>query len=195
MEEFKQELKQLLEKHSNLQPQELAKALTEQAFMLDRHHMTIGGFRRIYGEMAAFGAVSILFNDPPKRRDLIEQFIEQHLDHTFTLSPANILDLMTEVNKMVKHETCPNNLKNRFYNKKHKVILHYINNKQTDQIYDCGDFYEVIIQQHSYHQPKNMFKKPIKDISGEKPLETGNQTLSFDKDTYNQFMLKALTLK
>ena len=42
---------------------------------------------------------------------------------------------------------------------------------------------------------KNMFKNPIKDISGKKPLETGNQTLPFDKDTYNQFMLKALTLK
>ena len=58
--------------------------------------------------------------------------------------PDDILETVSTVNKMVKHESCQNHFRNKFYTKKHMFILYLYNNGMVDEVLESENNYHFI---------------------------------------------------
>ena len=106
----------------------------------------------------------------------------------FQIPKAELLDLLTTVNKMVKHESCPNNLKNRFYTQKKSIIRKMIKDHRVSDIYDQGDYYSLVVDYYyKFHQPKSFLNHLDFEVVGSQPYTSGETPIPFNPDTYREF--------
>ena len=106
--------------------------------------------------------------------------------------PTNVLDLMMEVNKMVKDENCPKNLRNRFYRHKKQIIHAYADDQKISDVWDEGATWSLLIDgKYRVHQLKRDHQRGYpKHLQGTREF-VGEESIPFDKEKYNEFQLAA----
>lgn len=111
----------------------------------------------------------------------------------YTISTTNLIDLMVEVNKMVKDENCPKNLKNRFYRHKKQIIHAYADDRKISEVWEERDCWSLLLDgKYWVHQPKHDHPRGYpKLLKGTRDF-VGEETIPFDMEKYNQFQLAAL---
>ena len=108
------------------------------------------------------------------------------------------ISIMTEVNQMVKHESCPNNYKNRFYSYKTRVIKRAIKDGRLTKALDCGEFLELTIDdKYVFHQVKQLgWNGWIADgrlkLDGEGVYVRGSEPIPFVYDRFKDFQVSAI---
>ena len=108
----------------------------------------------------------------------------------FMIPQENLLDLMTTINKMVKHESCPNNLRNRFYNQKKTVIRYLLRDGRVSDIYGQGDYYALLVDgKYPFHQPRPFLNHLNFEVKGEQEYKSDGISIPFDKKTYDDFQV------
>ena len=109
----------------------------------------------------------------------------------FRVPKEELLDLLVTVNKMVKDSSCPNNIKNRFYNQKKSVLRKMVRDKRVSDIYDQGDYYSLVVDgKYKFHQPKCYFANLTFDVEGSEPYTPGDSAIPFDSKTYRDFEIR-----
>lgn len=107
--------------------------------------------------------------------------------------PTNLLELMSNVNDMVKSEECPKNLKNRFYSYKKKIINAYYDDGKVTDIYDCGDCYSLVLDgKWRFHQRKCYHPSWEEKVVGKADYHRGETKVPFDMGKYNKFQIAAI---
>jgi len=102
--------------------------------------------------------------------------------------------LMSIVNRMVKDEKCPNNLKNRFYTYKGRIIKEAIKQGRVSDVYDEGSCLSLTVDnKYKFHQLKdNSYAgKNLVPIGKRDYLNDGSD-VAFDFEVYKQFQLSAI---
>ena len=103
------------------------------------------------------------------------------------------LEIMSVVDRMVRADNCPRNLKNRFYSYKRRILRVYAKNKQITDVYEERDTWSILIDgKYRFHQLKrdrpngypNEFKG-TRDYVCDEPI-------CFDINTYNDFQIAAI---
>lgn len=103
-------------------------------------------------------------------------------------TPENLLESLTLVNRMVKDETCPNNLKNRFYNQKKNLLRQMLKLGRVSDIYQQGDYLALTVDgEYKFHQPKEFFKGLDYDIAGDMDTVPRAQAIPFDSQKFDEF--------
>lgn len=106
--------------------------------------------------------------------------------------PENYLDLMVEVNMMVKDESCPENLRNRFYKRKGEIIKECIKEGRVSDIWDEGNVLFLVIDgKYGFHQPKYSYAANRTIPEGKREYRGKIESLPFDAGVYNEFQLAA----
>ncbi len=123
----------------------------------------------------------------------VNKFNNYQIDSDFTISD-DVVGLMSDVNRMVKDEKCPNNLRNRFYGKKLKVIEELIKEGRCSEFYKEGHCYSLLVDgKYRFHQLKNSHPHWEDDkyfFNGEREY-TKTEPLPFDAEKYRSFMMSA----
>lgn len=101
----------------------------------------------------------------------------------------NVLEMVSRLNKEVKHPTCPNNLRNRFYQKKKLFIQNLLHKELVDKIIESDRYYNFIVGEYSFHQPKVYFPDGIKDINDTEVYEPITPYIPFSMDDYKNAMI------
>lgn len=106
--------------------------------------------------------------------------------------PTNLLELMVEVNKMVKDENCPKNFRNRFYRHKKQIIHAYADDQKISDVWEERDTWSILIDgKYRFHQLKRDHKYGYpKHFMGTREY-VPEDTIPFDKEKYDQFQLAA----
>jgi hypothetical protein len=95
--------------------------------------MTFKEIYHKYGYNTAVAIAHIIFTDNesihiPQGKEQVRAFFEgkrcKHIDIQLP-DIDNVLEMVSRLNKEVKHPTCPNNLRNRFYSRKKIFIKIY----------------------------------------------------------------------
>ena len=108
----------------------------------------------------------------------------------FMIPKESLLELLTEVNRMVKDESCPHNLKNRFYGQKKRILRRMVRDGRASDIYDQGDYYFMIVDgQFQFHQPKEYLNYLEFTVVGSQPYSPGAGSIPFDKKTFDDFQV------
>ena len=103
-------------------------------------------------------------------------------------TPENLLESLTLVNRMVKDETCPNNLKNRFYNQKKNLLRQLLKLGRVSDIYQQGDYLALTVDgEYKFHQPKEYFKGLDYDIAGDMDTVPRAVAIPFDRRKFDEF--------
>lgn len=103
-------------------------------------------------------------------------------------TPENLLESLTLVNRMVKDPTCPNNLKNRFYNKKKNLLRQLLKLGRVSDIYLQGEYLALTVDgKYQFHQPKEHFKGLEYDISGVTDTNPRAEAFPFDRQKFDEF--------
>lgn len=103
-------------------------------------------------------------------------------------TPEDLLESMTLVNRMVKDESCPKNLKNRFYNQKKSILRKMLKLGRVSDIYDQGDYLAMTVDgKYPFHQPKFYFKDLKYEIAGVQDYTPGAGPVQFDRQKYDEF--------
>ena len=100
--------------------------------------------------------------------------------------PDDILETVSIVNKMVKHESCQNNFRNKFYTKKHNLILYLYDNGMVDKVLESENNYNFIIGKYSFHQPKEYFKNRKIVVTGTEEYKPTKSDIPFDWNEYKK---------
>ena len=113
---------------------------------------------------------------------------QNEMPEDFIIPQENLLDLMTEVNRMVKDPSCPNNIRNRFYNQKKSVLRKMVQTGRVSDIWGEGDYYAMLADgKYPFHQPKPYFAHMDFEVEGERPYVPGDDPAPFDAKTYRDF--------
>lgn len=105
----------------------------------------------------------------------------------------NYLDLMEQVNRMVKHESCPHNLKNRFYDYKTRLIKECIKEGRVTDVYDEGTCISLIIDgKYRFHQLKDSYAGKHLVCEGTREYNNEETPLEFDYEVYKKFQMSAI---
>lgn len=152
--------------------------------------MTFNEIYHKYGRNTAVAIAHIIFTDNegiyiPKRCKRIDIKLPD-ID--------NVLEMVSRLNKEVKHPTCPNNLRNRFYQKKKLFIKHLLHKKLVNKIIESENYYCFIVGEYSFHQPKVYFPNGIKDIDGIEEYVPIESEIPFSMDDYKNCMMGILYL-
>ena len=108
------------------------------------------------------------------------------------------ISIMTEINQMVKDESCPRNYKNRFYSYKTSVIKRAIKDGRLTKALDCGHFLELTIDgKYVFHQIKDYgWNGWLADgrlkCDGEGVYEKGSEPIPFVYDKFKDFQVSAI---
>lgn len=126
------------------------------------------------------------------REEFNELVFQKRVPSDFKI-PTNVLDLMDEVNKMVKDENCPKNLRNRFYRHKKQIIHAYSDDQKISDVWEERDTWSLLLDgKYRVHQPKRDHKKGYpKFFQGTRDF-VEEESIPFDMEKYNQFQLAAL---
>lgn len=160
--------------------------------------MTINEIYHKYGQNTAVSIAHIIFTDnenvnvPQENRQGMRKFfrgkrcksVDIHLPEI-----DNVLEMVSKLNKEVKHSTCPNNLRNRFYSKKKIFIQYLLHKKLVDKIIESEKYYNFIVSEYSFHQPKVYFPCGIKNIDDTEVYEPIVPEIPFSIDDYKNAMI------
>jgi hypothetical protein len=164
--------------------------------------MKLIDFYNGYGLRYTHSLLSIIFTDNteivvPIQKEKLEKFIKTDypdLKIKWPVDCTNFLELISKVNKEVKHQSCPNNLRNRFYHKK-KMFIQYLRDKGLcDKIIESESVYKFVIGEYSFHQPKAYFPGGIKNIDGTEEYIPTEPEIPFSMDDYKKCMIGILYL-
>lgn len=104
----------------------------------------------------------------------------------------NPFELMGVVNRMSKSPTMPNNLKNRFYTYKHRIINKCLSDKRITEIFDEGDCYSITIDgNYHFHTLKHYYPNGLR-CDGVREKDVNTVPLTFDINTFRKFMANAV---
>ena len=126
------------------------------------------------------------------RDEFNELVFKKRIPKDFSI-PTNVLELMVEVNKMVKDENCPKNLRNRFYRHKKQIIHAYSDDQKISDVWEERDTWSLLLDgKYRVHQPKRDHQKGYpKFFKGTRDF-VGEESIPFDIEKYNQFQLASL---
>lgn len=139
---------------------------------------------------------AILFNSYGFRKKLsrdafIKWSMRMELPDDFKL-PENVLELMVEVNKQVKHAGTPSFIKNRFYSYKNRLVKQFIKEGRVSDIWSEGYCYSMVIDgEYHIHQLKSDFNDRL-DVVGERPYKHDGQILPLNMEQFDQFQIAAV---
>lgn len=102
----------------------------------------------------------------------------------FELPEESTLELMRQVNKMVKSDDCPSNRKNKFYTLKHRYIKTMLGDGKVDKILESENLYHFYIGEYSFHQLKTTFKNIMADRPEDYVKETSS--VPFSEETFRK---------
>ena len=101
--------------------------------------------------------------------------------------------LMSLVNRMVKDEKCPNNLKNRFYGYKGRIIKEAIKQGRVSDVYDEGTCLSLTVDnKYKFHQLKGSYAGKNLVPIGSRDYDNEGMDIAFDFEVYKQFQLSAI---
>lgn len=112
------------------------------------------------------------------------------LPDDFYITTRGILRKMQVVNKMVKHDSCPNNIKNRFYSYKHRIIKEYHRIGEVTDVYDEGNCYGMLVKGYPFHQLKG--QNDDYNVLGTREYSGGEDPIPFDMQTFVDFQMSAI---
>lgn len=98
----------------------------------------------------------------------------------------DVFGLMTTVNKMVKHESCPHNIRNRFYSLKHRFIKLMVEHRMADKVvYESEKLHKFTFGPYEFHQYK--FQTIPSGYTIEKEDYVNNhESIEFSMNTYKE---------
>lgn len=112
------------------------------------------------------------------------------LPDDFHITIRGILGKMQVVNKMVKHESCPNNIRNRFYKYKHRIIKEYHRRGEVTDVYDEGNCYGMLVKGYPFHQLKG--QNDDYNVLGTREYRCGEDPIPFDMQNFVDFQMSAI---
>ena len=159
--------------------------------------MTFNEIYHKYGCNTAVVIAHIVFTDNestyiPKSKEQIRAFFKGKRCKRIDIQLPdidNVLEMVSKLNKEVKHPTCPNNLRNRFYSKKKIFIQNLLHKELVDKIIESDRYYNFIVGEYSFHQPKVYFPDGIKDIDDTEVYESIVPEIPFSMDDYKNAMM------
>ena len=159
--------------------------------------MTFNEIYHKYGCNTAVAIAHIVFTDNesiyiPKSKEQIRAFFNGKRCKRIDIQLPdidNVLEMVSRLNKEVKHPTCPNNLRNRFYSKKKILIQNLLHKGLVDKIIESDRYYNFIVGEYSFHQPKVYFTDGIKDIDDTEVYEPITPDIPFSMDDYKNTMI------
>lgn len=114
------------------------------------------------------------------------------LSDDFNIS-EDCFGLMSVVNRMIKDEKCPNNLKNRFYTYKGRIIKEAIKQSRVSDVYDEGSCVSLIVDnKYKFHQLKDSYAGKNLIPIGTRNYGNEGAGIAFDFEVYKQFQLSAI---
>lgn len=137
--------------------------------------MTITQTYRRYGLNTALAVANTYFTDvnevtvPQGTKQQMTKFLKNELcqstlidDYVNTTSSIQqLIEVVSKVNMEVKHPTCPQNLRNRFYSKKKQLLEYLLHKGLVEEILESDSHYKLTTLGHSFHQPKTYFKEGL----------------------------------
>lgn len=106
----------------------------------------------------------------------------------------DVFNLMTIVNKMVKHESCPNNIRNRFYSIKHRFIKLLVEHNMADKVvYESENLYKFVFGPYEFHQYKFQ-SLPSGYVIEHEDYVNNHESVEFSMETYKEAAI-AITYK
>ena len=133
-------------------------------------------------EKPVSGYSSSMRNQNMVRKNFVKFVKDNNME--FELPEESTLELMRQVNKMVKSDDCPSNRKNKFYMLKHRYIKTMLDDGKVEKILESENLYHFYIGEYSFHQFKTMFK----NIKADGPEDYVKETLSvpFSDETFRK---------
>lgn len=117
---------------------------------------------------------------------------KQEVPEGFSI-PDNLVDLMFTVNRMVKHESCPNNCRNRFYYYKAKVIRRLARMGRVTDVYDEDPCLSMVVDgKYQFHQLKLAHPRTNFEILGKREYKATADPLEFDERAFYDFQMAAV---
>lgn len=104
---------------------------------------------------------------------------------------VTIAEMVSTVNRQVKHATCPNNYKNRFYALKHRYIRECIVRGDVDHVLESENCYHFFMKDgHDYHQLKNSFPGGVSNITGQEEYVPVEHNIPFDEEFFRKTVVQ-----
>lgn len=154
---------------------------------------TIRDFYDRFGFNWTRALLSVLYEDHPDNAYDFNIFMQGLFDRSVSIPDiTELLPLMCRVNKMVKHPSCPNNIRNRFYAKKKQVIRHLQLNGLVDSVIESDGLYKFVIGDYAFHQLKKDWERKVGKVDGTEVYEPDGETLPFSMGEYVNFRLVAI---
>ena len=120
-------------------------------------------------------------------RSDFERYISNNDQFFYKKNDQEIDDLVSTVNKMVKDEKCPHNIRQNFYTWKHRYIKKLIECRRIERVVESEKLYHFFVRDgHDYHQLKNTFPNGVPNLSEETEIYNHDEIPieSFDKRVY-----------
>ncbi len=144
----------------------------------------------------ARSVIGVFFKHYPQQKERLQNFIWKHGDFEVDLPDTmEVIPLMNKVNQEVKHPTCPHNLRNRFYSRKHRVINLLMASKRIDSIIESTNLYKFVVGDYSFHQLKAYFPSGLSNIDGTEEYVPEKHDIPFNEDDFKKFCLAFIALK
>ena len=119
--------------------------------------------------MTGYSIAAAYYGKPirTKGRENFYAYVKRHDVEIEKMSDESISRIVSEVNRMVKSESCPKNLMNRFYKWKHRYLRERINRGEVEKVLESENYYHFFFNDGSdFHQLKTTFPNGIENISG-----------------------------
>ena len=102
-----------------------------------------------------------------------------------------IVSLVSKVNRMVKDDSCPRNLRNRFYHRKHQFLLKAYKDKRITRVVHDETVVGLYIGDTCFHQPHSLMTKhpELAENSEYEKYVASGETLPFDEEAYKTAMI------
>lgn len=159
--------------------------------------ITIGDFHRKYGLANTLALASVLYENHPTRKKDWMVFLKMVAGRVVEIPEiSELLPLMNKVNRMVKHPSCPNPIRNRFYVKKFKVLKYLYVRGRVDYVIESDNLYNFVIGDYQFHQKKDAWENIIlkSSIKGTEVYSPVKSDVEFSRDLYNQFCITEITM-
>lgn len=119
-------------------------------------------FYKIYGHNNSVALLSAMLDADSKFNKFFSDRLKKYLEDDRITVPdipteSEVIKLMAKFNREVKHSSCPNNYKNRFYKLKTKLIKLWLRQGKISKITESENCYCFTIGKCSFHQPKNCY--------------------------------------
>ena len=163
-----------------------------------------------FGNMNAFTYLMSLNVDYPAMWRLLGLITGQHVENPtvhhfinrakktelpddYRIPYEDLLPLMEEVNLMVKSPDCPNNIKNKFYTYKLKIIRTMVKAGRVSDVYDESPCYALTVDgKYKFHQLKKHYNpKFMPPVLGKREYVHAGDAIPLDMEVFKKFEILA----